>query len=67
MTERKRWNPIPSILYGVSFGVVAGGLMILATGLGDDWRYQGATVLEITIMTTLACAAVSYARQFISN
>ena len=67
MIERKRWNPTPSILYGIFFGVLAGGLMILATDLGDEWRDQAATVLEITIMTTLACVAVSYARQFISN
>jgi hypothetical protein len=66
MIERKRWNPTPSILYGVAFGALAGGMMILATD-GDEWREQAATVLEITIMTTLACVAVSYARQFISN
>jgi hypothetical protein len=50
MTERKRWNPTPSILYGVALGVLAGGLMILATGLCDDWPDQAATVLEITII-----------------
>jgi len=36
MAERKGWNPTPAILQGVAFGV-AGGVMILATGLGDEW------------------------------
>jgi len=67
MTQRGRWNPTPSILYGVAFGVLAGGLMILATGRRDQWQDEASTVLEITIMTTLACLAVSYVRRFISS
>jgi hypothetical protein len=40
-------------LYGVAFGVHAGGMMILATGLGDEWPEQAASVLDTAIMTTI--------------
>jgi len=67
MTERRRWTSTPAISYGVAFGVLAGGMMILAIGRRDQWQDEASTVLEITIMTTPACLAVSYVRQFISN
>ena len=67
MTQRIRWNPIPSVLYGVTFGILSGGLMIWATDRGDRWQDQAGTLLEIMMMTMLACVAVSYVRQFISN
>ena len=67
MTLRKRWNPIAPVLYGVAFGIVAGGLMIWATERGDRWQVQASTVFGVTMMTMLACVAVSYVRQFISN
>jgi len=40
MTHRKRWNPIPSVLYGIAFGILAGGLMIWATDQDDRWQDQ---------------------------
>ena len=67
MSQRKRWNPIPSALYGVLFGALAGGLMVWGTDGGDEWRHQAATVVEISIMTALACVVVFYVRRFFLN
>jgi hypothetical protein len=67
MTHRKRWHPIPSVLYGIAFGILAGGLMIWATDQDDRWQDQASTLLEISMITMLACATVSYVRQFMLN
>jgi hypothetical protein len=67
MIQRKQWNPFPSILYGVAFGALAGALMARATNGGDRWPIQARTIVEITMITALACVAVSYVKQFISN
>ena len=67
MAQPQRWNPIPSVVYGVVFGAVAGGLVIWGTNEGDRWQDQASVLLEITILTTVACVAVSYVRRFISN
>jgi hypothetical protein len=40
MVERQRWNPIPSVLYGVTIGTLVGGLMIWGFEGGDRWRDQ---------------------------
>jgi hypothetical protein len=65
MAQRQRWNPIPSIAYGVTFGALAGSLVIWGTDGGDRWQDNAGTLLEITMLTTVACVAVSYVRQFI--
>lgn len=67
MPQRKRWNPVPSILYGVLFGALAGGLMVWGTDRGDQWQHQAAIIVEISIMTALACVVVFYVRRFFSN
>ena len=68
MTERNRWNPIPPALYGMAFGTVAAAWMVWATqGSNDRWQDQAGTMLEIALMTGMACVAVAYIRQFISN
>jgi hypothetical protein len=65
MAQRQRWNPIPSIVYGLTFGALAGSLVIWGTN--DRWQDNAGILLEITVLTTVACVAVSYVRQFISN
>ena len=67
MAQRQRWNPIPSVVYGVAFGALAGSLVIWGTNGGDRWQDQAGALFEITMLTTVACVAVSYVRQFISN
>jgi hypothetical protein len=64
MARRQRWNPIPSVVYGVAFGVIAGGLVIWGTNESDRWQDHAGVLLEITTATTFACVAVSYLRQF---
>jgi hypothetical protein len=65
--QPKQWNPFPSIVYGIAFGALAGALMAWATNGGDRWQIQARTIVEITMITAMACVAVSYVRQFISN
>jgi hypothetical protein len=67
MTQRNRWNPIAAVMYGVPFGAFAGGLMVWATDRGDRWQHQADTILAIMMMTTLACVAVFYLRNFFSQ
>jgi len=64
MAWRLRWNPIPSVMCGVAFGVLAGGLVIWATNEGDRWQEHSGVLVEITTATTLAWVAVSYLRKF---
>ena len=64
MAQRQRWNPIPSVVYGIAFGAVTGILVIWGTNGGERWQDQAGVLLEITMVTTLACAAISYLRQF---
>src|SRR5580704_18008292 len=40
MAQRQRWTLIPSIVYGVTFGVLAGGLIIWGFQGGDRWQDQ---------------------------
>jgi hypothetical protein len=54
-------------VYGAAFGVLAGGLVIWGTDGDDRWEDQAGAILEIAMLTMLACVAVSYVRQFISN
>ena len=65
MAQRQRWNPIPSVVYGIAFGAVTGILVIWGTN--DRWQDNAGILLEITVLTTVACVAVSFVRQFISN
>jgi hypothetical protein len=67
MPQREQWNPIPSALYGVVFGALAGGLMVWGTYRGNEWQHQAATVVEISIMTALACVVVFFVRRFFLN
>jgi hypothetical protein len=62
MAPRQRWNPITSTVYGVTFGALAGGLMIWGFEGGDRWQDQAGVLLEIMTATTLAAMAVSYVR-----
>ena len=50
---------------GVAFGVLAGGLVIWGTEGADQWQDHAGAILEMVMLTTLACVAVSYVRQFI--
>ncbi len=63
MAQCQRWNPIPSVLYGVTFGALAGGLIIWGFEGGDRWQDQAGVLLEMTTATTLAAVAVSYVRR----
>jgi Na+-transporting NADH:ubiquinone oxidoreductase subunit NqrD len=63
----QRWNPIPSVVFGLALGVLSGALLIWGTDGGDRWQDQAGTVLEMTMVTTVACMAVAYVRQFISS
>jgi hypothetical protein len=67
LAQRQRWNPLPAVVNGVALGVMAGGLVIWATGGGDRWQDHTDIIVEITMMTTLGCVAVSYVRQFIPD
>jgi hypothetical protein len=61
--QRERWNPIPSVVCGVTFGALAGGLMIWGFEGGDRWQDQAGVLLEMTTAITLAAVAVSYVRR----
>ena len=67
MSQRERWNPIPSALYGALFGALAGGLTVWGTDRGGEWQHQAVTVVEIATMTALACVVVFYVRRFFSD
>jgi hypothetical protein len=60
MAEPQRWNPIRSVVYGVTLGSLVGGLMIWGFEGGNRWQDQAGLLLEITAATTLAAVAVSY-------
>ena len=63
MAPGQRWNPIPSVVCGVTFGTLVGGLMIWGLEGGDRWQDQADVLLEITTATTLAAVAASYVRR----
>jgi hypothetical protein len=58
MAERQRWNPVPSVVYGVAFGALAGSLVIWGTNGGDWWQDQAGALLNNNVDDGCLCGCV---------